>query len=89
MKRNLILRICELWGVSVETLTFTPIRKGLEMCGASGGWVLYVDIDNSTASFHRSFNPIVGYNSDELIDNLRKALITPPINNNDNNSPHN
>lgn len=74
-KKQIITESLEAKGFEVESIEFKPVSKAMEMCGDGGGWEIYIS-DNTPAK-GISYNPIVGYNSEEVlkkIDGLVKRI---------------
>lgn len=69
-KKQIIITALEAKGLEVDTITFQPISKAQEMCGASGGWEIY--IDEKKTPLRGADNPIVGYNTEEILQQVKQ-----------------
>ena len=68
-----IKRYAERLGLTVHSVTWTPIGGAMEMCGPEGGWVVETD-----------FGVAVGYNVGEVMESLtydakeKRRMGSPP-----------
>ncbi len=70
-KKQKIVESIEAKGLVIESCEWQPISKGGIMCGAEGGWTIFIDEEKSP--LRGVSNPILGYNYEEVLEMIKLA----------------
>lgn len=59
--RNLAAKL----GIKLSSVVWTPVGPSMEMCGPTGGWLVFLEDEYS------EYNPIVAYHYRHVLQQLR------------------